>query len=181
MSRARESTREPNAELHRHWQYAIRDFGALEKQTAAERSPAAAYARYTALVELGRLDEATKLFPLQSEVVTNPFHFLNTAIAWRLAGNLTEAAHWQERAVALLALGDADMARAAGLFRKSTPPTQAELDAVAVPVEAKASILAALAQLHPARRTEFAAQARRLNVAWSFPHHLLARAAAETP
>ena len=127
------------------------------------------------------MDEATKLFPLQSEAVNNPFHFLNTAIAWRLAGNPTEAARWQERAVALLAQGDADMARAAGLFKKSTPPTQAEIDDVAIPVQAKASILAALSQLHPARRAEFATQARRLNVVWSFPHHLLARAAAAAP
>jgi tetratricopeptide (TPR) repeat protein len=181
MSRARENAREPNADLHRHLLYATGNFAALEKQTATERSPAAAYARYTALIELGRLDEATKLFPLQSEAVNNPFHFLNAAIAWRLAGNMTEAARWQERTVALLAQGDADMARAAVLFQKSTPPTQVELDAVAIPVEAKASILAALAQIHPARRVEFAAQARRLNVVWSFPHHLLARAAAETP
>lgn len=178
MRESRESTAAPNAELHRHMLYALGKFEALEKHAAGERSAAANYARYTALVELGKFEEAAKIFSLQAEGANNPYHYLNTAIALRLAGNAVEAARWQARANELFAKGDSDATRAGALLQRAAPPTQAELDEIAIPVEAKASVLAALSQLHPARRAEFAAQARRLNINWGFPHHLLDRATA---
>lgn len=167
--------------VRRHWLYASGDFGALEKDAAADHSEAGNQARYAALVELGRMDEATKLFPLEAEGIEDPFHFLNMAVAFRLAGDRPVAERWQARALALLDAGDADRVRAAAALRKSTPPTEAELDEAALPIESKATLLAALAQIHPSRRAAFSEQARRLNLAWSFPHHLLERATVAGP
>ncbi|TAL05226.1 MAG: tetratricopeptide repeat protein [Verrucomicrobia bacterium] len=179
-SRAREASREPNLGLRRHLLYATKDFAALEKESAGAGLDDA-YPRFTALMELGGLDDATRLFPLDSQTISNPFHYLQLAIAYRLAGRTSEAGQWQSRAATLLAAGDGDMARAAATLRSATPPTRAELDEIAVAVESKACLLAALAQLHPANRAEFAAQSRRLNVVWTFPHHLLDRATSAQP
>lgn len=175
---SRDGTAAPNADLHRHLLYATGNFAALEKQAAAERSAAASYARFTALVELGQLEEATKLFPLQNESISNPFHYLQVAIAYQLAGNAGESSRWRARATELLASADVEMARAAAALKKSTPPTQGELDDIAIPAQAKASLMVTLAQLHPERRADFRAQAKHLNIGWNYPHHLLERAVA---
>jgi len=175
----REFSQEPNIELTHHLLYATKDFAGLKSNTAGASSVEGRYAQFTALVELGQLDEATKLFPLDDKSISNPYHFLNTAMAYRQAGNVEEANRWLARAEELFAAGDTDMARAAAVLSKIDAPTQAELDAIALRPDGKAALLAALAQLHPESRATYAMQARAMNVDRSFPHYLIDRVTAE--
>ncbi|MSU58496.1 MAG: tetratricopeptide repeat protein [Pedosphaera sp.] len=171
-------TGESNRDLHRHVLYLTGDFATLERESALARDNDAKFTRFVALIELGRIEEAIQLVPLDAKGYTNPLHFLDAAIALRAAGNATEAARWLARALELMDQGDSDTARAAALLRKTTPPTAAELDDIAMPAESKAIVVATLAQLHPGARAELAALARKLNIVPGYPQHLIAQAMA---
>jgi tetratricopeptide (TPR) repeat protein len=172
------SAREAVTALRRHLLYALGDFPALEKSATGDRSPGASNNLFYALAEQGRLAEAVKIHPLDEPDENDPFHYLAIGIAWRLAGDANEATRWQAHALKLLDEGEADWTRAAGLLRRATVPAQAELDDIILPPNSKAILFAALAQQYPAKRAEFAAAARRLNVSRSYPYHLLQRATA---
>jgi tetratricopeptide (TPR) repeat protein len=175
-ARNRASAGEAVNALRRQLLYANGDFAALEKSAAGDRSPNASNYLFWALVEQGRLAEAVKIHPLSDPGEDNPFHFLTVAIAWRLGGNEDEAGRWRARALKLLEIGEADWKRAAVLLGRVADPTQAELDDIVLPVNSKAILLMALAQRHPAMRTELFAASRHFNVSRSFPYHLLRRA-----
>ena len=106
---------------------------------------------------------------------------LVVALAWNLGGNAAEASQWQERAITAMEAGNADYWRAAQLLRSASEPTQAELDAVYFPANAKSILLAYLSMRHPARRADLASAARQLNVERGFPYHLLQRATEPRP
>jgi tetratricopeptide (TPR) repeat protein len=161
--------------------YAVGDFAVLEKSLAGDRSPDASRTLFTALVEQGRLADAVKHCRLDSPAEVDPLQLLSLAVAWRLAGNVAEADRCQAGALASLEGGDADWKRAAALLRRPTDPTRAELDAIILPVQSKAILLAALAQQHPAMRQELSAAARQLNVARVYPYHLILRATTNAP
>ena len=181
MAHSRETTREPNLELTRHLLYVTGDFDKLAQISATDSSPEGKFAYFTALLELGRPAEAAVILSLESDTVNNPFVFLNAAIACRLAGDAAAAGRWQTRAVALMNANSGDLMRAASALSKPTPPSHDELDEIAIGTELKASVLTALAQMHPDHRAEFAKLARALNVNLAFPHHLLERGTAEKP
>ena len=177
-ARASSQVGEANRALRRHLLYVTEDFATLEKESAQDNSPEGQYSRFIALIELGRTEDAIKLLPLDSKGNTDPFHILDTAIALKLAGNALESSRWLTRALQLLEQGTDDMIRAAAVLRKSTPPTTMELDNIALVPEAKAAVVAALAQLHPARHAELSALALKLNVSPGYPQHLIATAMA---
>jgi tetratricopeptide (TPR) repeat protein len=166
--------------LRRRLLYATGDFAGLERHAARDNTPAGQLARFEALIEQGRVAEAAKARTL------NPgepgegrgFDELLVALAWTLQGNAAEAAQSRDRALKALEAGATDWARAAEVLRSAVPPSQAELDEVAVAASSKAVLLAALAHRHPTRRAEFAAAARRFNIGRGFPYHLVQRATA---
>ena len=164
---------DPGVGVHQHLLYLTGDFATLEKETLVARDAASKYTRFVALIELGRVAEAIKLLPAENQKGNNPFHFLNTALALRAAGDPAEASRWQERGLAQLEQGDSDLTRAAALLRRSTPPPPAELDEFSLPAGAKATILALLAQQHPAARGELLPLIAKLNVATGYPQHLI--------
>lgn len=94
----------------------------MEKSAAGDRSPGGSNYLFYALAEQNRLAEAIKIHPLDASDDSDPFHFLALAVAWRLAGNLTEAERWQARALKLLDEGETDWTRAAALLRRATDP-----------------------------------------------------------
>jgi tetratricopeptide (TPR) repeat protein len=159
--------------LRREALYMTGKFEEMEKTAAKSRDPAALNDLFDALVEQGRLEEAVKVHPLKEAGMADPYHFLAVSVAWRLKGDSATAGKWLERALALFDAGDADWRRAAALLRQTTAPSDAELSEVAQAPVPKSILLAALAQLHPDRRAELAAAARRLNTALTYPRHLI--------
>ena len=115
--------------------------------------------------------------PLQPESVSNPFHFLNTAIALRGAGQSAEAARWFEAGLTALDKGDADWKHAAAWLR-SPAPTFAGHEEFSLAVEYKVAVLATGAQLHPALRAELLPLIAKLNRLPAYPHHLIETAMA---
>jgi len=169
---------EASRNLHQHLLYVTGDFATLEKETANAKDESSKYAHFVALVELGRFDEAMKVIPFDEKGLVNPFHFLDVAIALRAAGKADESSRWLARGIELLDKGDGDTSRAAAVLRKTTPPSVAELEDIAMPPESKAIVVATLAQMHAGSHGEFAALARKLNIAAGYPHHLIETAMA---
>ena len=176
-AQAPESASQVQESLRQFLLYRSGDFAALEKETAADLTPNGLYTRFVALVEQGKPAAAAKVQPPNRSSWTE----LSLAIAWGLAGNDAEAARCRAWAAKEYATGTADQQRAAAALTKTEPPSQEELDQITLQALPKALLLAALAQAHPSRRTEFAAAARRLNVNRDFPYHLLQRATAAVP
>lgn len=164
---------DPGRSVHQHLLYLTSDFATLEKETLVARDADDNYARFVALVELGRVREAIKLLPPDTKKGGNPFHFLNTVIALRAAGAEVEAAQWLELGITALERGDSDWMRAAAMLRRATPPARAELDEFSLPAESKATVVALLAQQYPSVRAEFLPVVAKLNVVPGYPQHLI--------
>ncbi len=81
------------------------DFAALEKMARADVSNGGQTRLFMALIEEGRVEEATKLMPLSDRSGKEPYELLAVSLALHLAGNSAEAAKWQERAVTLFRTG----------------------------------------------------------------------------
>jgi tetratricopeptide (TPR) repeat protein len=170
---ARTMGEDPGRTVHQHLLYLTGDFATLEKETVGARDANNKYTRFIALTELGRVEEAIKLLPAEPQNASNPFHFLNTAIALRAVGNGAEAARWQELGIAALEQGNADFMRAAKMLRRTTPPRLEETEEFSLPAASKATILALLAQQHPSARRELLPLIARLNVVPGYPQHLI--------
>jgi hypothetical protein len=158
--------------------YAAGDFAGLERH-ARGRGEDGKTELFQALVEKGSLAEAEKVFPTSDTSQLDPYHCLVLSLAWHLAKDTARANAWRERATAAFNLGDTDDTLAAGLLRRATPPTSAELNELIVHPRGKSILLAMLAVLHS--NPAFAASARQFNLDHGFPHHLVERAAATVP
>ena len=112
------------------------------------------------------------LLPPEENTAGNPFHFLNTSIALRAAGETAEAKRWQELGLAALEKGDADWIRAAKWLRSSAPKF-AEHEEFSLPAESKVTVLTALAQTSPALRGDLLPLIAKLNVLPGYPQHLI--------
>ncbi len=130
---------------------------------------------FQALVELGRLQEAAAA--LQAPRAT-PFDLLALSVAWKQAGNDTQAYSCRDHAIQLLAKGRIEhMAMAEILQRTQAVPLDEIMDLSLSPGE-KALLLTALAQRFPQGNAELLAAARRLNFMPQFPFHLINRVTA---
>jgi hypothetical protein len=166
-----------NQALRQQFLYAMGDFAALEKLASNDRSPGGREALFYALLAQGRVAEAVKV---AAPGTLDSTDLLMVMAAWRHAGQSEEADRWQERALDALEKGGDDGARAAALLRRGTPPTSAELGEIVLSIDAKAVLLAALAQKHPAERPALVAAARRLNVSLESPYHFIRQVTTET-
>lgn len=166
-----------NHELECYVFYLTGNFDALRKATAGQPDEFNKYQCFLAEIESGHVLEAIKIMPLQPESVSNPFHFLNTAIALRGAGQSAEAARWFEAGLTALDKGDADWKHAAAWLR-SPAPTFAGHEEFSLAVEYKVAVLATGAQLHPALRAELLPLIAKLNRLPAYPHHLIETAMA---
>ncbi len=169
------------AMLRRSMLYAAGDFASLQKECAADRTPEGRGHLFAALVEQGRLAEAARIHPLDDARQTEPYHFLAMSLAWSMAGEEANATAWFERGVKLLAGGESENTRVAALLESASPPAAGELEAITIGPNLKAIIHALLAVRHPARRAEFKAACRRMNVPYDYPYHLLQRASEGSP
>jgi hypothetical protein len=168
-------------DVRRHWLYAIGDFAALEQAAVSQQTPSARLERFQALLELGRVADATTLFPLHDPAMTDPFHFLIVSLAWAEAGNAEMAAAWRKRAVELFRGGLGEGRLAAQMLERHQPVPLGEAMEVALAPKPKALLLAALSQPFPQQSPGYAPAIRRLNVGRLFPCHLLNRLAAKLP
>jgi len=161
-----------NHELECHVFYLTGDFAALRQATTGPTDAFNKYQCYVAEIELGHALEAIKILPPRPEADSNPFHFLNTAIALRAADQPEEAARWLQLGLAILDKGDADWKNAAAWLRRAAPPFAAH-EEFSLPAESKVAVLATAAQLHPELRADLLPLIARLNRLPEYPHHLI--------
>ena len=155
------------------------DFAALETETLNKTDAESRYAHFTAMVCLGRVEEAIKQFPPEENKANDPYHFLNTAIALRAAVKTAEAKRWFDLGIAALDKGDEDMEQVATMLRRTTPPALADTDELTQAAEAKAITLVTLAQLHPSVSRDYLPRIEKLNVEPGYQQHLLKQAIAK--
>ncbi len=158
--------------------YQFGDFTALEKSAARDLSPAGRSSLFFALIEQGRLAEATRLHPLNELLVEDPYHFLTVSVAFKLAGDNSSADAWRERGRQLLVNGDRGDARAAALLRMTASELPAALDDLVIGPKPQSILLTVLAQMHPEKAAALNAAARQLNFDRSYPFHLVRRVTA---
>ena len=171
--RAVERDLDRRAPQHREREVVGEDHPGLDVGHAGRRLPHGECPFTPQDLVLGRVEEAIKLLPAEPQNANNPFHFLNTAIALRAAGNGPEAARWQEIGIAALEQGNSDFTRAAEMLRRTTPPRLEETEEFSLPAESKATILALLAQQHSSARGELLPLIAKLNVVPGYPQHLI--------
>ena len=155
------------------------DFAALETETLNKTDAESRYAHFTAMVCLGRVEEAIKQFPPEENKANDPYHFLNTAIALRAAGNTAEAKRWFDLGLAALDKGDEDMEQVATMLRRNAPPALADTDELTQSADAKSVTLVTLAQLHPSVSRDYLPRIEKLNVEPGYQQHLLKQAIAK--
>jgi tetratricopeptide (TPR) repeat protein len=130
---------------------------------------------FEALVELGKLDDAVKLYPLDGEQAGDAFHYLAASLAFQRAGRPEPARAWQERALKLFNEGSAEHRLAGRMLGASKPPSKEALEDLALLPSSKALFCAALGLKFPGQKTAFFARARVLNVTRNYPFHLVNR------
>ncbi|MBA4150674.1 MAG: tetratricopeptide repeat protein [Verrucomicrobia bacterium] len=157
--------------------YSIGDFDTMVKLYAQDRNNDAQSAYFEALVELGRLEEALTISPIDDTGSADPFHFLAYATAWKLAGNEEKFQTCSKRAFEMLKSTRPDFALIADLLADNEAPDLSEVIDVPVQPKLKAIILVYLAAKFPANKSEYADMARKLNVERSYPFHLIAKVA----
>lgn len=130
-----------------------------------------------ALLALGRMKEATDEVAFKA-AWPDPFNILAVSVAFALEGQRDESAHWREKAVDALKKsgGKTDVGKAAELLTAAKPPSIEEARRYFVPGPNKALILAALADLFPAKREMYLGEAARFNVSRKPSYYLIERA-----
>jgi tetratricopeptide (TPR) repeat protein len=154
--------------------YSIGDFALMEQTVAGERDPSLRLLLGQALIEQGRIAEASKngLLPPQNG---EPSQLVACAIAWSLARDPVSTSGWLNYAKNAFLKGDANRRRAAALLDQPLPPTLDEVEAADLYHTDKAAVLAALGVVFRNERKDYAERARRFNVDRDFPYHLLRR------
>jgi len=160
--------------------YALGDFDQLKSLAMADRSSQGRAALAEALVELGQPQEAAKTLPADLNWEERGIFWIALAVASRDRGDAQAAAEWKSQAIRHLEQKGGSSFETARLLRQINPPTRDQLDALVLPPEVKAVLLAMLSQEYPPARTELAGFARQLNVSRTFPYHLVHRVTAET-
>ena len=163
-------------DVHRHILEVTGNFAELEKETAAATDPQSRYLHLTAMLCLGRVEEAIKQHPADENTANDVYYYLNIAIAFRAAGNNVEAKHWFDLGLAAMDKGDADMTMLATLLRRTSSPTLTDTDELSQTAEAKTSVLVTLAQLHTASASEYLPRIEKLNVEPGYQQQLLKQA-----
>ena len=180
-SYARASAKIPPAEsaqysaaIRRYALYATGDFKGLQKDAAADRTPAGRLALFQALLEQELPAEAARVQPLAALTANDALQGLLVSVELRREGEGARAYDWFDRSALLLGENGANEWFVT-LLRATSPPDLAELAALKTDPAAKAILLIVLAEEYPAQRKALLALARPLNYARGFPHHLLDR------
>jgi tetratricopeptide (TPR) repeat protein len=166
-----------------NWEYcyAAGDFTKLEQSATKNSSlPGARNTLFVALLEQGKIAEALRATPLDKPKVDDAGTLLTVVLVYLAAHDNQQAQVWLKRAVDLMRTGSPDMARAAALFGDDAVLTPESIRAVELDWKVKSLVLTTLGMLHPEKRQEFFAAARRLNVDLSYPYHLVRRLTTET-
>jgi tetratricopeptide (TPR) repeat protein len=166
-----------------NWEYcyAAGDFTKLEQSATKNSSlPGARNTLFVALLEQGKIAEALRATPLDKPKVDDAGTLLTVVLVYLAAHDNQQAQVWLKRAVDLMRTGSPDMARAAALFGDDAVLTPESIRAVELDWKVKSVVLTTLGMLHPEKRQEFFAAARRLNVDLSYPYHLVRRLTTET-
>ena len=166
-------------DVHRHILEVTGNFTELEKETATRADVQSRYLHFTAMLYLGRVEEAIKLHPAEVNIANDVYSYLNAAIVLRSAGNSAEAKRWFDMGLAAMDQGDADMTMLATLLRRTTPPTLSDTDELSQTAEAKAATLVTLAQLHPSVVSEYLPRIEKLNLEPSYQQQLIKQAIAK--
>ena len=148
--------------------YALGDFPEMEKLASGSETPASRRIRFQALVEQGRFDEATKVIPLDTGEIDEPFHFLAVAV-------VSNSAAWRKRSVELLQKGRPEHAEAGDILTRDEPVPIDEVWDLRLDALEKMILFAALGQLRPDQSAECFAAARRLNRLPAYPSHMIRR------
>jgi tetratricopeptide (TPR) repeat protein len=167
-------------ELRRHMLYSTGDLAGLTADAHADRSPGGRRAYFCALVEQGKLDEATHIHPIDEAKMVDPYHFLAVGLGWTAAGSPEKASPWFQKGIDLLAGNSAEDALAAALLSGKQEPTRESLDQLTQAAKGKAILLTAMGVLQPGHRTDLFAGARILNVDREYPSQLIRRMTAES-
>ena len=106
-----------------------------------------------ALLGLGRMKEASDEAAFKA-AWQDPFNILAVSVAFALEGGRDESARWRDKAAGAIKKlgGKTDVGKAAELLTAAKPPSIEEARRYFVPSSNKALILAALADLFPAKR-----------------------------
>jgi tetratricopeptide (TPR) repeat protein len=163
--------------VSRYYLYASGSFDELARQAAKDRTLTGRLVLCTAQLELGHPDAAAAIL-MREYSAGDWLAPLAVALGFRLAGDDQGANTWEERALAVLDLGDSDDRSVASMLRSVEPPSDGALAANFSFPRYKALLCAILARKHPSRRAAYAKWAERLNVRMEFPHHLVVRAIA---
>ncbi len=173
------SETEMRSVMYLYHYYAFGDFSMLEQTARRDPSPAGKAALFHSLVEQNKLDEATKLFPLQE--VTNPEILIAVSLAYRLNHQAAEAAAWHAAFVrALRQQGGRNIALAA-LLDADKLPSVTELEQLRLSLPGRAALLMDLALTHPELRDQLTQTARLINLDRTFPYFLVQRALGDKP
>ncbi|MFN7138756.1 MAG: tetratricopeptide repeat protein [Limisphaerales bacterium] len=167
----------PPVSLRSRVLYSIGDFETMVKLYANNQNDEARMAYFEALVELGRLEEATRVIPIDDASAADPFHYLAYAIGWKMYGNEKNYQLCSKRAFEMLKNMRPDYAILADLLNDNEPPTVSEVTDIPILPKMKAIALAYLAQKFPAEKAEYMAMARKLNIDRSYPYHMITRIA----
>ena len=130
-----------------------------------------------ALLGLGRMKEATDEAVFKA-AWQDPFNALAVSVAFALEGKRDDSARWREQAAGAIKKfgGKTDVGKAAELLTATKPPSIEEVRRYFVSSPNKALILAALADLFPAKREMYLAEAARFNVSRKPSYYLIERA-----
>jgi len=182
LARYQNESRELTKFFRRLVLYMTGDFAGLEAHTVGDNTPGARLARFQALIEQGRIDEALKSRPPPSDEVPSEaaHNGLIMVLAWTAQGYPSKASEWIEQSAKAMEAAHSDWERTLALLRRPGPPTDAELNELTLPPASKAVLLALLGQRYPGRRAELFAAARQFNVEREFPYHLVRRATTTT-
>ena len=160
--------------VRRYVLYSLGDFEGLEREAQIDLHGEGQPARLQALIEQGKLDEATTLLEGASLGDDKPAYLLAVSLAASLQGNTALAEDYRQRAQQAFAQVKGDGASAAALMATTPPPTPEDFASYNLSLETKRLLLVAASLQAPGQ----AADARlggALNVPRTFPYHLLHR------
>lgn len=157
--------------------YSIGDFDGMVKRYSTDESDEARMAYFEALVELGRLEEALTISPIDETGSADPFHFLAYATAWKLAGNNDRFEACSKRAFEMLKVRRPELALLADLLADTEAPSLSEVTDIPTVPKLKAIALAYLVAKFPSQASEYTPMIRKLNIDRSYPYHLIAKVA----
>ena len=175
QSRKGDASEEGIKQVRHYVLYSMGDFAGLELDTQADRSEESRSVRLQALIEQGKLDEATALLERTPLGDDKPAYLLAVSIAAATKGDTALAADYRQRARQAFEQEKGAGSSAAALLARTTPTTPADFASFDLDLETKRLLLVSCALQAPGQGAGDARLASTLNVSRLFPYHLLRR------